>query len=59
MTPLHIAVNNSNFRSVNVLLDKLGYINVSNSESIKDLFKKLLDFVQFNRYLNTCFFSTN
>lgn len=57
-TPLHLAVDNTNYRAVNIILDKLSIMNVSNSESLKDLFESLLDFVSFNKYLNSCFFQT-
>jgi ankyrin repeat protein len=55
-TPLHIALENHNHKSVSLILKKLGLVQQSSSKNFQKIFSELLDYDAFGEYLNECFF---
>jgi hypothetical protein len=52
--PLHIALEANNNRMVNLLLNNMAKINYAAVDLIKDIFKDLINFQSFERYLEEC-----
>ncbi|CDW91232.1 wd-40 repeat protein [Stylonychia lemnae] len=57
-TPLHIALENNDHKSVSIILKYLAKVDASNTKNFKDIFCKLLEYKQFQLYLDSCFFQT-
>ena len=53
ITPLHIAYDYGNNRSINVLLSFMSKIDSNNSDSFKDILFNLVEFQQFIPYMES------
>ena len=56
--PLHIALEANNNRMVNLLLINMAKINYAAVDLIKDIFKDLINFQSFEKYLEECPFQS-
>lgn len=55
---LELAMQSSNARCVNLILDKLSKISMNNIHSLKNMMSQLLEYNGFEAYLSLCFFTT-
>jgi hypothetical protein len=58
MTPLHIAFEEGNNRSINLILRYMAKIKYNASESFKDILPQLVDYNDFPIYLDSLRFQS-
>ena len=56
--PLHLALEANNNRMVNLLLTNMSTINYVAVDAVKDIFKDLINYKNFEQYLEECPFQT-